>query len=164
MADTPQTQPLIGLPPDVFNGDRSYSRAFLTQFRFFARLNRRHPDVTYPHRRVKLALSFIHGPLVDNWKRAAYHGLAAIPTGEAWCYVPSGRINPTWIWDRFAEYTRRKSSVSRRRRLGQYAERDQELSLPRDTTTNPEALSEVIQNTGSSARDLSARPSRDPGT
>ncbi|KAH9010198.1 hypothetical protein EDB83DRAFT_2322510 [Lactarius deliciosus] len=41
------------------------------------------------------------------------------------CYVPSGRINPTWIWDRFAEYTRRRSSVSRRRRLGRYARRDQ---------------------------------------
>ncbi|KAH9009513.1 hypothetical protein EDB83DRAFT_2322736 [Lactarius deliciosus] len=41
------------------------------------------------------------------------------------CYVPSGRINPTWIWDRFAEYTRRRSSVSRRRRLGRYAGRDQ---------------------------------------
>ncbi|KAH9051130.1 hypothetical protein EDB83DRAFT_2676526 [Lactarius deliciosus] len=30
------------------------------------------------------------------------------------CYVPSGRINPTWIWDWFAEYTRRRSSVSRK--------------------------------------------------
>ncbi|KAH9159959.1 hypothetical protein EDB89DRAFT_1915359 [Lactarius sanguifluus] len=39
------------------------------------------------------------------------------------CYVPSGRINPTWIWDRFAEYTRRKSSVSRRQQLGRYARR-----------------------------------------
>ncbi|KAH9072998.1 hypothetical protein EDB83DRAFT_2313104 [Lactarius deliciosus] len=51
--------------------------------------------------------------------------LLARVTPRLTCYVPSGRINLTWIWDRFAEYTRRKSSVSRRQRLGRYAERDQ---------------------------------------
>ncbi|KAH9169551.1 hypothetical protein EDB89DRAFT_1908454 [Lactarius sanguifluus] len=49
MATTPSTQPLIGLPPDIFDRNRSCSRAFLTQFRIFARINRRHRDMTYPY-------------------------------------------------------------------------------------------------------------------
>ncbi|KAH9172274.1 hypothetical protein EDB89DRAFT_2168748 [Lactarius sanguifluus] len=99
MADTPQTQPFNGLPPTIFDGDRSYSRAFLTQFRIFARINRRHTDVTYPHRRVKLALSFIHGPLVNDWKWTVYHGLAAIPTGEAWWDEFIRAFTAAWIND-----------------------------------------------------------------
>ncbi|KAH9162329.1 hypothetical protein EDB89DRAFT_2153083 [Lactarius sanguifluus] len=99
MATAPLVQPLIGLPPDVFNGDRSYSRAFLTQFRIFTRINRRHPDVTYPHRRVKLVLSYIQGPAVDDWKRNAYHGLAAYPTGEAWWDEFVRAFTATWVAD-----------------------------------------------------------------
>ncbi|KAH9169768.1 hypothetical protein EDB89DRAFT_1908285 [Lactarius sanguifluus] len=102
MADTPQTQPFNGLPPTIFDGDRSYSQAFLTQFRIFARINRRHTDVTYPHRRVKLALSFIHGPLVNDWKWTVYHGLAAIPTGEAWWDEFIRAFTATWIDDPIA--------------------------------------------------------------
>ncbi|KAH9168121.1 hypothetical protein EDB89DRAFT_2074234 [Lactarius sanguifluus] len=99
MTTTPPTQPFNGLPPTIFDGDRSYSRAFLTQFRTFARINQRHTDVTYPHRRVKLALSFIHGPLVNDWKRTTYHGLAAIPTGEAWWDEFIRAFTAAWIDD-----------------------------------------------------------------
>ncbi|KAH9176138.1 hypothetical protein EDB89DRAFT_2129341 [Lactarius sanguifluus] len=97
MATELLVQPLIGLPPDSFDGDHSCSRAFLTQFKIFTRINRHHRDVTYPHRRVKLALSFIHGPLVDDWKRTAYHGLAAIPTGEAWWDEFVRAFTATWV-------------------------------------------------------------------
>ena len=61
---------LRGVPPTIFNGDRSKADTFWSEFRRYAPNNRTHPAMTLPFDRVLTALSYIRGPLIDDWVNA----------------------------------------------------------------------------------------------
>ena len=58
---------LRGTPPNVFNGDRSKSDIFWNEFWRYKLLNRNNDAMSVPFSRVLTALSYIRGPLVDDW-------------------------------------------------------------------------------------------------
>jgi len=61
-----------GKAPDIFDGDRTKSKAFISDLKIYFRINRNHPDVKNYHTRVFVALSFIKGPNVVNWVDAQF--------------------------------------------------------------------------------------------
>ena len=61
---------LKGVAPSIFSGDRSRSDAFLNEFRRYKLLNRNNDSISVPFYRVLTALSYIKGPLVEDWVNA----------------------------------------------------------------------------------------------
>jgi len=59
---------LRGLPPPIFNGDRTQSAGFLLAFCLYKFTNRGHEAMINPATRTTTALSYIAGPLVEAWK------------------------------------------------------------------------------------------------
>ena len=66
--ETPPTRKgnFQGKAPNVFDRDRTKSKAFISDLKIYFRINRSHPDVKNYHTRVFVALSFIKGPNVVN--------------------------------------------------------------------------------------------------
>jgi hypothetical protein len=58
---------LRGKAPEVFDGDRTKSRAFISDIQIYFKINRNKFNVKNAYSRVLLALSFIKGPNVVNW-------------------------------------------------------------------------------------------------
>jgi hypothetical protein len=58
---------LRGKAPELFDGDRTKSKAFISDIRIYFRINRKKYDIKNAYSRVLLALSFIKGPNVVNW-------------------------------------------------------------------------------------------------
>ena len=58
---------LRGTPPTIFTGDRSKADTFWSEFHRYKLNNRNHPAMTLPFDCVLMALSYIRGPLVDDW-------------------------------------------------------------------------------------------------
>ena len=58
---------LKGKAPEVFSGDRTKSKAFLTGLKIYFTLNRNKPDVKNVYSRTLIVLSYIQGPQVINW-------------------------------------------------------------------------------------------------
>jgi hypothetical protein len=58
---------LRGKAPEIFDGDRTKSKAFISDLRIYFQINRKKSDVKNAYSRVLLALSFIKGPNVVNW-------------------------------------------------------------------------------------------------
>jgi hypothetical protein len=58
---------LRGKVPKLFDGDRTKSKAFISDIRIYFRINWNKFDVKNAYSRVLLALSFIKGPNVVNW-------------------------------------------------------------------------------------------------
>src|SRR5580704_6947431 len=56
-----------GTEPTIFTGDRSQSDKFLKEFKLYKLLNEANESMAIPYKRAALALSFIRGPLVDDW-------------------------------------------------------------------------------------------------
>jgi hypothetical protein len=56
-----------GIAPAVFTGDRSRSDAFWNEFCHYRLLNRNNESIKVPFFRVLTALSYIKGPLVEDW-------------------------------------------------------------------------------------------------
>ena len=61
---------LRGMAPSIFIGDRSRSNAFTSEFRRYCLLNRNNDTIANPFNRVLTALSYIKGPLVEDWVSA----------------------------------------------------------------------------------------------
>ena len=61
---------LRGVPPTIFNGDRSKANTFWSEFRHYTLNNRTHPAMTLPFDQVLTTLSYIRGPLIDDWVNA----------------------------------------------------------------------------------------------
>jgi hypothetical protein len=61
---------LAGLPPTVFDGDRTQSDRFLKEFKQWRLLNRNHDEMKQPYNRVLMALTYIKGPRVEDWQEA----------------------------------------------------------------------------------------------
>ena len=58
---------LKGKAPEVFNGDRTKSKAFMSELKIYFTLNRNKTDVKNCYSRTLIALSFIKGPNIVNW-------------------------------------------------------------------------------------------------
>jgi hypothetical protein len=67
---TPSSNGLKGTAPAVFTGDRSHSESFWNEFRHYRLLNRNNESISSPFFRVLTALSYIKGPLVEDWVNA----------------------------------------------------------------------------------------------
>jgi hypothetical protein len=61
---------LKGTAPAVFAGDRSRSESFWNEFRRYRLLNRNNESISIPFFRVLTALSYIKGPMVEDWVNA----------------------------------------------------------------------------------------------
>jgi hypothetical protein len=61
---------LKGTAPAVFTGDRSRSESFWNEFRRYRLLNRNNESISIPFFRVLTALSYIKGPIVEDWVNA----------------------------------------------------------------------------------------------
>jgi hypothetical protein len=69
-AHTPSSNGLKGTAPAVFTGDRSRSESFWNKFRRYRLLNRNNDSINIPFFCVLTALSYIKGPLVEDWVNA----------------------------------------------------------------------------------------------
>ena len=58
---------LNGNTPDIFDGTRSKSEDFLREFEILWEMNNTHDLFTEPYKHVMTALSYIRGPLVNEW-------------------------------------------------------------------------------------------------
>jgi len=91
-----------GQPPAVFNGNRSKTNQFMTEFQLWWMINNRSESMTIPFERIALCLSFIRGPDVDNWVAEKINQLRLAVRGD-----PARNINPTYnetdeaLWNAF---------------------------------------------------------------
>ena len=64
----PAPNNLRGTPPAMYDGDRKKSEEFKRDFNLYAVMNDQHELITSPYKKVVLALSFMRGPNINDWK------------------------------------------------------------------------------------------------
>jgi hypothetical protein len=67
----------------LFDGDRSKTDHFITQFHVFCIINNTHAVISNPMQKVVLALTYIRGPKVDDWVSQQFNALSMKVTGDA---------------------------------------------------------------------------------
>jgi hypothetical protein len=72
---TPSNGGLRGVPPTVFDGTRSRADEFWAQFRRYKLVNRNHDSMTKPFDRVLTALTYVRGPMINDWVNAQEQAL-----------------------------------------------------------------------------------------
>ena len=65
--NVPSNGGMRGVPPTIFDGTRSRADDFVGQFRRFKMVNRTHEAMKTPYDRVLTALTYIRGPLINDW-------------------------------------------------------------------------------------------------
>ena len=73
----PSSHGLRGVPPEFFDGRRAKSDKFLIEFHRFRQLNRNNDLMSNPYNRVLAALSYMRGPLIEDWSNAQNKALDA---------------------------------------------------------------------------------------
>ena len=63
----PSSGGMRGVPPTIFDGTRSHADEFMGQFRRFKMVNRAHEAMKVPYDRVLTALTYMRGPLINDW-------------------------------------------------------------------------------------------------
>ena len=63
----PSNGGMRGVPPNIFDGNRSKADDFMGQFRRFKMVNRTHEAMKVPYDRVLTALTYMRGPLINDW-------------------------------------------------------------------------------------------------
>ena len=63
----PSSGGMRGVPPSIFDGTRSRADDFMGQFRRFKMVNRTHEAMKIPYDRVLTALTYMRGPLINDW-------------------------------------------------------------------------------------------------
>ena len=63
----PSAGGMRGVPPTIFDGTRSRADDFMGQFRWFKMVNRTHEAMKIPYDRVLTALTYMRGPLTNDW-------------------------------------------------------------------------------------------------
>jgi hypothetical protein len=91
-----------GKAPDVFDGDRTKSKAFISDLKIYFRINRNHPDMKNYHIRVFVALLFIKGPNVVNWVDAQFRRAE-----DNLIDLAGGDKNNTDLWKDFTDEFKR---------------------------------------------------------
>ena len=65
--NTPSNGGMRGVPPAIFDGTRSKADDFMGQFCWFKMVNRNHEAMKVPYDRVLTALTYMRGPLINDW-------------------------------------------------------------------------------------------------
>ena len=65
--NVPSNGGMRGVPPTIFDGTRSKADDFMGQFRRFKMVNRTHEAMKVPYDRVLTALTYMRGPLINDW-------------------------------------------------------------------------------------------------
>ena len=65
--NVPSNGGMRGVPPTIFDGTRSKADDFMGQFRRFKMVNRTHEAMKIPYDRVLTALTYMQGPLINDW-------------------------------------------------------------------------------------------------
>ena len=63
----PSSGGMRGVPPTIFDGTRSNADDFWGQFRRFKMVNRSHDSMKVPYDRILTALTYMRGPLINDW-------------------------------------------------------------------------------------------------
>ena len=63
----PSNGGMRGVPPTIFDGTRSNADNFWGQFRRFKMVNRNHDSMKVPYDRILTALTYMRGPLINDW-------------------------------------------------------------------------------------------------
>ena len=63
----PSNGGMRGVPPTIFDGTRSKADDFMGQFRRFKMVNRNQDAMKVPYDRVLTALTYMRGPLINDW-------------------------------------------------------------------------------------------------
>ena len=66
-SNPPSTGGMRRVPPTLFDGTRSNADDFWGQFRQFKMVNRAHNAMRVPYDRVLTALTYMRGPLINDW-------------------------------------------------------------------------------------------------
>ena len=66
-SNLPSAGGMRGVPPTIFDGTRSHAEDFWGQLRRFKMVNRNHEAMKVPYDRVLTALTYMHGPLINDW-------------------------------------------------------------------------------------------------
>ena len=65
--NAPSNGGMRGVPPTIFDGTHSKADDFMGQFRQFKMVNRTHEAMKIPYDRVLTTLTYIRGPLINDW-------------------------------------------------------------------------------------------------
>ena len=63
----PSNGGMCGVPPTIFDGTRNKADDFWGQFRWFKMVNCTHDAMKVPYDHVLTALTYIRGPLINDW-------------------------------------------------------------------------------------------------
>ena len=63
----PSNGGMRGIQPPIFDGTRAQADDFWAQFRRYKMVNRTHDSMTKAYDRVLTALTYIRGPMINNW-------------------------------------------------------------------------------------------------
>ena len=66
-APTPSNGGMRGVQPPIFDGTRAHADDFWAQFRWYKMVNRTHDSMTKAYDRVLTALTYIRGPMINDW-------------------------------------------------------------------------------------------------
>ena len=66
-APTPSNGGMRGIQPPIFDGTRAQADDFWAQFRRYKMVNRTHDSMTKAYDRVLTALTYIRGPMINDW-------------------------------------------------------------------------------------------------
>ena len=84
---------LIGNPPTIFTGDKSKSEEFSTQWQLYEGVNMTNNQMRIPFQRAMLFLTYLQGPLVNEWVKAMSAWLRLqITTNHV-------RLEDEWLWE-----------------------------------------------------------------
>ena len=76
-APTPSNGSMRGIPPPIFDGTRAHADDFWAQFRRYKMANRTHDSMTKAYDRVLTALTYIWGPMINDWVNTQENNLMA---------------------------------------------------------------------------------------
>src|SRR6266850_1266177 len=91
-----------GQPPTIFNGERSKTNQFMTEFQLWWMINSGAEVMNNLFQRIALCLSFIRGPKVDNWVEEKINQLQHAVLGDpANGILPTHRPTDKALWNNF---------------------------------------------------------------
>ena len=76
-APTPSSGGMQGIQPPIFDGTRAHADDFWAQFRRYKMVNRTHDSMTKAYNRVLTALTYIRGPMINDWVNTQENNLIA---------------------------------------------------------------------------------------
>src|SRR6267142_1188509 len=91
-----------GQSPAIFDGERSKTSQFMTEFQLWWMINNGAEEMNNPFQRIALCLSFIRGPKVDNWVEEKINQLQCAVLGDpANGILPTHRPTDEALWNSF---------------------------------------------------------------